>query len=159
MTTFGAVVAAQTARSIKAIDLVLQEIQGMVVAAGVQSAEEFRHSMATEEVHIFLQERLKALPQADAIALVDAGGGVVNSSRLWPDRVTDLFDGNHFTWLGGKNEPGAFIIVPAVSSRSSGIRSFFLARRISGPDGQFIGFVLGAIDSHYWEDVFGAVSL
>jgi PAS domain S-box-containing protein len=158
MTTLGTVVAAQTERSIKAIDLVLQEMQAMVLAAGVESSEQFRHSMATEEMHSFLQERLKALPQVDAIALVGADGGLVNSSRLWPVQATDFSDRDYFRSLQRNNEPGPFISVPAISS-SSGGWSFFLARRVNGLGGEFMGLILSAIDAHYWEDFFQAVSL
>src|SRR5882672_8148673 len=45
------VLAAQTARTFQAVDLVLREAQGLVQAAGVADPEQFRQRMATEEVH------------------------------------------------------------------------------------------------------------
>jgi hypothetical protein len=35
-------------------------------------------------VHRFLGDRLKNLPQADGIFLIDADGRAVNGSRTWP---------------------------------------------------------------------------
>ena len=48
MTTLGTVLAEQTGRSIQAIDLVLQQTQAMVHAAGADTAERFREVAATE---------------------------------------------------------------------------------------------------------------
>ena len=158
MTTLGTVLAEQTARSIQAIDLVLQETRATVLAAGVESAEQFRHSMATEEVHSALRERLKALPQADAIALVGADGKLVNSSRVWPVQAIDLSDRDYFTRLRLASEPGVFISAPVIS-RNSGNWSFFVARRVSGPSGELVGLVLSAVDIHYLEEFFRAISL
>src|SRR5580704_19245437 len=65
------VLAEQTARTIQAVDLVVQQTQAMVQAKGVRAPEQFREQLATEEVHVYLVSRLKNLPQADALALVD----------------------------------------------------------------------------------------
>jgi len=158
MTTFGVVLAEQTTRSMQAIDLVLQQTQAMVLAAGIDDPGQFRHAMATEEVHLFLRERLKALPQADAIALVGPDGELVNSSRVWPVQAIDLSDRDYFSRLRSDSDAGVFISAPAIS-RSTGIWSFFLARRIDGPRGELMGLVLCAIDVQYLEDFFRAISL
>jgi len=158
MTTLGTVLDEQTARSIEAIDVVLQQTREMVLAAGVDGPEQFRRSMASEEVHSFLRERLKTLPQADAIALVGADGKLVNSSRVWPVQAIDLSDRDYYRRLQLDSDPGVFISAPAIS-RASGIWSFFVARRVNGPSGELVGLALSAIDIHYLEDFFRAISL
>ncbi|MBV9686469.1 MAG: PAS domain S-box protein, partial [Alphaproteobacteria bacterium] len=157
-TTLGTVLAEQTARSIQAVDLVLQQTQAMLVAAGADTPERFREAAATQEVHSFLRDRWKALPQADAIALVGADGKLVNTSRNWPAQSIDLSDRDYVKWARQDNDAPIFISVPAVS-RSSGDWSFFLARRIDGASGELIGLVLSAIDIRYLEDFFRAISL
>jgi two-component system cell cycle sensor histidine kinase PleC len=158
MTTLGTVLAEQTARSIQAIDLVLQQSRAMVLAAGVDSPAQIRRSMASEDVHSFLVERLKALPQADATALVGADGRVVNSLGNWPVQAIDLFDRDYFNQLPADDNPDVLISTP-VNGKGSGNSSFFLARRIDGPGGELIGVILSAIDIRYFEDFFRAVSL
>jgi two-component system cell cycle sensor histidine kinase PleC len=158
MTTLGTVLAEQTTRSLQAIDLVLQQTQAMVLAAGGDTPERFREAAASEEVHSFLRDRWKALPQADAIALVGADGKLVNTSRTWPAQAIDLSDRDYFKWAQQGNGKPIFISVPAIS-RSSGDWSFFLARRIDDASGEFIGLVLSAIDIRYLEDFFRAISL
>ena len=157
MTILGAVLAEQTARSVQAIEIVMQQTQAMVLAAGVDSPEHFLRAMATEEVHSFLRERLEALPQTDALLLVAADGKLVNSSGLWPVQAFELPDRDYLRRLPLGSGPGVFINAPAIGG-SSGLWSFFLAHRVSGAGGERIGLVLSVIDIRYVEDFFLAVS-
>ena len=84
MTNLGIVLGEQTARSMQAVDLKLQETRAMALAAGADDPEQFARLMGTEEIHRYLGGELKMLPQADAIGLVSADGRLVNGSRFWP---------------------------------------------------------------------------
>jgi len=139
----------------QAVDLVLQETTAMVLAAGVHSPEQFRRLMGTEEVHRFLVDRLKVLPQADAIGLVNADGKLVNSSRFWPAPDFDVSDREYYKYLRQNDRPGTYISAPAVS-RFTGARVFFLTQRIDGPNG-FLGLVLSTIDVRYIEEFYRAI--
>jgi len=151
----GVVLAEQTARSMQAVDLVLQETTAMVLAAGVHSPEQFRRLMGTEEVHRFLVDRLKVLPQADAIGLVNADGKLVNSSRFWPAPDFDVSDREYYKYLRQNDRPGTYISAPAVS-RFTGARVFFLTQRIDGPNG-FLGLVLSTIEVRYFDEFCRAI--
>ena len=158
MSNLGIVLAEQMARSLRAVDLVLQETRGMVLAAGVESPEEFARAMASEGVHRFLADRLKLVPQADAVGLVSADGSLVNSSRAWPAPEIDLSDRDYYTHLRQHDDPGVYISVPVVS-RTTGAWSFFVARRVDGPGGVLLGLVVSAIDARYIEDFYRAITL
>jgi hypothetical protein len=99
LTNLGIVLAEQTARSMQAIDLVLQETRRMVVAVGVDSPDQFDRLMATEEVHRFLDDELRVVPQADAVALVSTGGKLINNSRFWPVPAADFSDRDYYEYL------------------------------------------------------------
>ena len=158
MSNLGIVLAEQMARSLRAVDLVLQETRGMVLAAGVESPEEFARAMASEGVHRFLADRLKLVPQADAVGLVSADGSLVNSSRAWPAPEIDLSDRDYYMHLRQHDDPGVYISVPVVS-RTTGAWSFFVARRVEGPGGVLLGLVVSAIDARYIEDFYRAITL
>jgi two-component system cell cycle sensor histidine kinase PleC len=158
MANLGIVLAEQTARSIEAVDLVLQEMQAMVLAAGVDSPEQFERSMGTEEVHHSLKDRLKLLPQADGVALISANGKLVNGSRVWPIPAIDVSDRDYFTYLQQHDFADVFISAPAIG-RVNGAWSFFLARRVDGPGGHLLGLVLCAIDIRYFEDFYRSITL
>jgi signal transduction histidine kinase len=153
----GVVLAEQTARSMQAVDLVLQETTAMVLAAVVHSPEKFQRLMGTEEVHRFLVDRLKVLPQADAVGLVNADGKLINSSRFWPAPDFDVSDREYYKYLRQNDRPGIYISAPAFS-RFTGARVFFLTQRIDGPNG-FLGLVLSTIDVRYIEEFYQAITM
>ena len=158
MTNLGIVLAEQTARSIQAVDLVVEEVKATVLHAGVDNPEQFARLMSTEEVHGLLADRLKDLPQASAIGVISADGKLINGSRLWPTTGIEVSDRDYYLHLRAEDDPGAFISAPAIN-RGHGKWSFFLARRISGPHGEFLGIVLGAIDPRYFEEFYQAITL
>jgi PAS domain S-box-containing protein len=147
----------QTARSIQAIDLVLQEVQAKVLAAGISNAGEFRRMMGTEAIHVFLFDRLKNLPQARAIGLVSSDGWLVNGSRLWPIPAVQLSDRDYYKHFREHDDHGLFISVPG-RELMSGRSTFFLGRRVNGPDGTFVGIVLALVDAQYFEEFYRAIS-
>jgi signal transduction histidine kinase len=154
----GVVLAEQTSRALQAVDLVVQETRDRVLATNVETPEQFRRLMAGEDTHHFLVDRLKNLPQAEAVILVGADGKLVNFSRTWPIPPLDLTDRDYYSHFRHEDDPGAFISEPA-KSRITGAWTIFLARRINGPGGAFLGSVVSAIKLRYFEDFYGAISL
>ena len=151
------VLAEQTARAIQAVDLVVQETRGMVRASGVTDADQFRLRMGTEEVHHFLLDRLHSLPQANSIALLDDAGMIINFSRAWPVPVINASDRDFYRYWREHSDPDAFIGGPVVN-KVSGARVIMLTRRISGPNGEFLGIVAGVAELRYFEDFYQAIS-
>jgi PAS domain S-box-containing protein len=151
------VLAEQTARAIQAVDLVVQETQGMILAAGVIDPHQFRLRLGTEEVHHFLLDRLHGLPQANSIALLDDTGKIVNFSRAWPVPVIDASDRDFYGYLREHNDPGTFIGVPVVN-KVSGAWVIMLTRRVSGPNGEFLGIAAGVVEARYFEDFYQAIT-
>jgi PAS domain S-box-containing protein len=147
----------QVARSFQAVDLVVRETQAMVSGTGVSDPEQFRTRMATEEVHRYLLDRLASLPQANAIALLDDTGKIVNSSRSWPVVQIDASDRDFYTYWRTHDDPRVFIGEPIVN-RNTGAWVILLTRRVSGPDGRFLGIAAAVIESKYLEDFYHTVA-
>jgi signal transduction histidine kinase len=158
MTNLGTVLVAQTSRTVQSVDLVLQEVQARVATLDPGSPEAFRAQFAGEPTRQFLAVLLRNLPQAETINLVDADGALLNWSRERPVEQFDDSIRDYFIWLRDHDEPAAFIGLP-VEGRVSGKRVLFIARRIAGPDGAFLGVVVGLIDTRYFEGFFGTISL
>src|SRR5438477_11715378 len=55
------------------------------------------------------------------------------------------------------DDHGLFISVPG-RELLSGRSTFFLGRRVNGPDGTFAGIVLALVDAQYFEDFYRAIS-
>jgi PAS domain S-box-containing protein len=151
------VLAAQAARTVQAVDLVVQETRGMVLGAGVTDPEEFRKFMATEGVHDFLIDRLRSLPQANSLALLDNTGRIINFSHTWPVPVIETSDRDFFSYLRDHDDPAPVIGLPVVN-RFTHQWVIMIARRIDGPRGEFLGLAVGVVEARYFEDFYQEVN-
>jgi PAS domain S-box-containing protein len=157
MTNLAVALAEQTARTVQAVDLVVEETRQMVLAAGVTDPDQFRRRMGTEEVYRFLLDRLHSLPQANSVALLDDAGKIVNFSLAWPVPAVDASDRDFYAYWREHNDPGAFIGGPVVTKVSSSW-VIMITRRVSGPRGEFLGIVAGVVQLRYFEDFYRVIS-
>jgi PAS domain S-box-containing protein len=147
----------QTSRSFQAIDLVLQEIQAMASAKDLANPDDFRDRLGSEEVHGFLIERLRSLPQAISVALVDDVGRITNFSRPWPIPVIDVSDREYFSYLRD-HQTAEMFIGPPIRSKLSGLSTLTIARRVSGHGGEFLGVVAAYVNTDYFEDFYASLT-
>jgi signal transduction histidine kinase len=151
------VLAEQTARAFQAVDLVLQETQTMVRAANVADPEHFARQVETEDVHRFLLDRLHSLPQADAVSLIDSTGRIVAFSRAWPTPTIDTSDRDFYAYWRDHADSHAFIGQP-VLNKVTGSWVITITRGIRGPNGEFLGIVLGVVEARYFEDLYQVIA-
>src|SRR5579872_4034438 len=83
LATLGAVLGEQTSRYMHVVDLLLSDVEAHTQQTATTPAT-FSARLADEATNHFLVERLRGLPEANGIFLVDAGGKLVNFSRTWP---------------------------------------------------------------------------
>lgn len=158
LTNLGVVLAKETSRSVQSVDLVQQEVQSHASALGLRSDAQFRQQLADETTQQFLISRQHNLPQADTIALVNADGTLLNWSRDGSVPSSDLSDRDYFQYLRSHNDPNAFISDPA-EGRITGKWIMFIARRINSPTGEFLGLVIGLIDTQYLAEFYKTISM
>jgi hypothetical protein len=91
LANLGIVLAEQTARSIQAIDLVLQETRKEVLATGIADPDQFKRALATHELYRFLHGRVPA----DMFRRRSTGGAMM---ICWPEpTVCDTENANQET--------------------------------------------------------------
>src|SRR6201999_1862564 len=100
----------------------------------------------------FLSERLKNLPQANGFTLIGMDGGLITTSHWGVRRDLNVSDREYFCHLvePGNSEP--FISGVVLSRMRSGVPTIFLARRITGAQGQLLGIIVVSIDVQYFAD-------
>jgi PAS domain S-box-containing protein len=150
-------VAEQTERTIQAVDLVVQETQAMMLAGSAGDPDEFRRYTAGEEVHKYLLDRLRSLPQASSIAVLDNTGTIVNFTRTWPVPPINASERVFFRHFRDRDDQGAFIDGP-FKDKYSGAWAIMVTRRVSGAHGELLGVVAGVIETPYFEDFYRAVA-
>ena len=144
----GTVLAEQTARYMQVADLVLRELQSRTAILAIATPEEFRARLAGTDTHELLRARLQNLPLANAFLLIDSQGNVLNTSRSYPAPHINSADRDFFQHFAAQDDQGAFFSEPLVS-RVTGRPTLYMARRINGPGGQFLGLAMSAIDLGY----------
>ena len=155
MNSMGVVLAEQTSRYVQVIDLTLREVQSRIATLNIATPGDFQRQLGTQEFHAYLVERSANVPQADAIVLNDANGLVMNWSRTWPVARVDSSDRDFYRYFKNHNDPDVFVGSPS-KNRGTGALSLFIARRINGPDGGFLGLVLAVVDIKYLSDFYQA---
>jgi signal transduction histidine kinase/CheY-like chemotaxis protein len=148
----------QTSHTLEAVDLVLDEARERILRLGLDTPEQFGRLLAGEEWHQFLADRLKNLPQADALVFVAEDGKLINSSRRRPIAASDLSDLGFVEYFRLHNEITSYFSRP-VKSRSNGPSRVFVARRINGPGGEYLGTVAATIQTDYLEAFYKAFTL
>ena len=142
------VLAEQTSRYIAIVDLVLQTVQARLHDLDMTSAEAFSAGLARPDTGAELPMRLQRIPGNNALLLIDTNGRLVGqfpagSAPLINAMASDFFQ--HFQ----VNADGGLFISRPVRVASTGAWKIILARRMSAPNGRFVGVIAIAIDAGY----------
>jgi len=157
MAKFAQVLAEQTSRTIQPVDLTLREMMGRLMNAPGADADTLRISQDAKAMFDLLVERLKSLPQVDALVVVGADGHVANFSRGFPPVPLDTSGRDYYRHLSTHDDHALFIGAPA-KSLFDGRWIVYLARRINDQRGQFAGIVMAIVKLSYLEDFYRAVT-
>src|SRR5262252_7186207 len=154
----GVAFAEQTQRTLQAVDLVLGEATARILPLGLATPEQFEQVLAGHEWHQFLIDRLKELPDADALVLAGADDKLVNTSRRRQGSAADLSDLGIAEYFRAHDEATNVFSRPD-RGRKAGAWKLFAARRINSPDGKYLGCVAAAIRTDYLEAFRKAATL
>src|ERR1700722_18334602 len=150
------VLAEQTARSVQSIDRILTDIQGEIGSLGIDTPDDFRPAVATEQMYHELTGRLAQLPEAVAIVLTGSDGQLLNSTRSWPQPSVNLSDRESFRHFAadGANE---LYVSTAQQSRVSGVSTIYFSRRIDGAHGGFLGVASVGVELTYFRHIYESI--
>jgi diguanylate cyclase (GGDEF)-like protein/PAS domain S-box-containing protein len=152
------VLAEQADRTFQALEVVQTSLIERSQALGVSSSDDYRREMSGYDVHVMLKDKIQSMPHVDAVGLIDAEGKLFNFSRYWPIPVFDVSDRDYFKRLKSDPQLTSFVSAPALS-RGAGTWTIFIARKFVGPNGEFLGLVVGAIELQYFENLFADIAL
>ena len=157
LTSLATVLAEGADRALQSIELVQDAVADDIMDPSVRTEADFVRRASTFAVHDRLKTRSAALPQANAVTVVDDRGRLLNFSRRWPIPDVDLSDRDYFKALADDPALGRFVSHP-VQNRGDGAWTIYVAHRVSSADGRFLGLVLGAVELSYFEKLFARVA-
>ena len=155
MRGLGIVLADQTSRYVQTLDLLLQQAQSDIQELGIRTPDEFRHLLQGGDIGRLVVARLVNPPQGPGIALFDAEGAPLNTSQPSPPTL-NIADDEYFQQL--RDYRHSDLVISEVSTRyGTGGKAFFIGRRISGPDGAFLGAIVTMVNIDGMYDFYHAI--
>jgi diguanylate cyclase (GGDEF)-like protein len=159
----GVVLAEQTARTLQSVDVVLQEVSDKLATGRVADLKSLHDVFGGPDFHAALAKRLIDLPQAEGFAIVDSTGHFVVASWQWPAPDYSLADQDYFRHFANAPDRNPYISDPDISGPGiglpSGVPTVSLVRRLTAPDGTFLGVVVSPILLGYFDAFFARTGL
>jgi diguanylate cyclase (GGDEF)-like protein len=144
-----AILAAQTAQSVKALDRALALLRQQLVDRN-QAPEQY--DIASLGPRRVLD--VERLPPGADFAIADAQGHVVEHSKSWPDAERDVSDREFFAaQRAGTTE---IYFSPAGTRADLDERKLFLSRRAESRQGEFLGVAVIRVNADYFKPAYGA---
>jgi diguanylate cyclase (GGDEF)-like protein len=145
-------------QQLEQLDLVQKGMVEYIQSAGITSRAALERHMSGRDVHQMLKARIEALPHVGSLSLNDSNGKLISSANTWPVAAVTIADRAYFQALKSTPELTTALSEP-VLNHVTGTWTTVLARRLNGPDGEFLGVVLGSIQLAQFEDFFTSLAL
>ena len=153
------VLAEQIDRSFQSMELIQNAVIERMKSLGIASPEDFERQMSGRDTYQQLKDQISGLPYVDALVLLDAEGNRINVSRAWPTKGFKASNKNLDFLEAFNSDPflTTFVGNP-IPNPITGTWVLNIARRFTGPNGEFLGVVLGVMTVQSFEQTFKAVA-
>ena len=144
----------QTEQNLDNIDLVLRGVQERL-----QNPYGSQFDLDSMPTHLLLSARVGSVRHISSLALIDADGYVVNTSREYPFKPIPVTDRVYFSHFANQSPSTGLFIDKPVRSRRDNTWHWHLSRALHGPDGKFRGVVVATVDVVQFEQLYNFVKL
>jgi diguanylate cyclase (GGDEF)-like protein len=140
---------ADISRNIEVYDLSLRAVAGNMLSPEIKD-------VSKPIRHLILFDRAATADHFGAIQVFDASGQLTGDASTLDPLPESRSDEEYFQVHRDRADAGLFISRPM---QHRGALAIVLSRRITGPDGSFLGVVAGSIHFSYFHDLFGRLNL
>lgn len=142
----------------KEFDIIHEELVAHIRSIGISSSDDFKKSMSTGDMHIFLKIQSRGPSDVAGINIYDSEGMLVNSSAR-PLPSISVADRAYFQALKSGPAP-APVLIELVKSRISGSGwTALISRKVTGQNDEFLGLVTRGIATASFETFFAPLAL
>ena len=114
--------------------------------------------MSGHDIHLMLKSKIEALSYVGGVNVFDAEGNLINASAGWPLPTVNVADRPYFKTFKSSPQSPEMLVEP-VYSRITGAWTTVIARKITGPKGEFLGAIGRGIEPVNFEKFFATVAL
>jgi len=139
-------------------EVIQEDLIAYMRSSGITSREDYKRRMSGQDIHLMLKAKLGALSYVGGVNIFDADGVLINASATWPVPEVRVADRSYFKVF--KSDPRSpDMLIEPVYSRITGLWTTVIARRMTGPNGEFLGTVGRGIEPANFEKFFASLAL
>ncbi|UZE49162.1 EAL domain-containing protein [Rhodopseudomonas sp. P2A-2r] len=140
------------------LERIEKDLSATMRIAGIDSPADFTRQMGSYETHLALKGKINR-KATGTINLIGADGWYLNWTSSWPAPKLNVSDRSYFQELT-KSLPGSDEeFVQGTVSRITGDWRLVFARRLNGPNGEFLGVVSRAMQPWQFVNFLASISL
>ena len=136
-------------------EVVQKDLIAFMRSSGIATTENYKRRMSSQEIHLMLKSKMDALSYVGGINVFDADGTLINTSAAWPVPPVSVADRAYFKTFKSDPQSPDMLIEP-VYSRITGVWTTVIARKITGPNGEFLGAIGRGIEPANFEKFFAS---
>ena len=140
------------------LEVVQRDLIAFMRDSAIATPENYRRRMSGADIHAMLKSKMDALSNVGSLNVFDADGVLINSSGAWPTPQASIADRDYFQIFKSSPYSPDMLVAPVVS-RVSGKWTTVIARKVTGPHGEFLGVVGRGIEPATFEKFFSTVAL
>jgi diguanylate cyclase (GGDEF)-like protein len=139
-------------------EFVQKDLIAYIRSSGIASSEDYKRLMSGQDIHMMLKSKIGAMSYVGSINLFDSDGVLINTSGSWPVAKVNAADRPYFkTFKSDPNSPE--LLLEPVHSRITGEWTTVLARKVTAPNGEFLGAIGRGIEPANFEKFFASLAL
>jgi diguanylate cyclase (GGDEF)-like protein/PAS domain S-box-containing protein len=138
--------------------VVQKDLIAFLRSSGIATSENYKRRMSGHDIHLMLKSKIDALSYVGGINVFDADGNLINASAAWPAPQVNSADRAFFRTFKSSPQSPEMLVEP-VYSRVTGAWTTVIARKITGPKGEFLGVIGRGIEPVNFEKFFATVAL
>jgi diguanylate cyclase (GGDEF)-like protein len=151
------VLAEQIDRSFQSMELLQNVVIERMQSLGIASAEDYERQMSGRDTYQHLKDQISGLPYVDALVLLDPEGKRINVSRAWPTPFFRLIDQDFLDAFKSDPHLTSFVGSP-IHNPITETWVLNVAHKFTGPNGEYLGVVLGVMTVQSFEQTFKAIA-
>ena len=138
--------------------VVQKDLIAFMRSSGIATPENYKRRMSGHDIHLMLKSKIEALSYVGGINVFDAEGNLINASATWPAPPVNSADRAFFRTFKSDPQSPEMLVEP-VYSRITGAWTTVIARKVTGPKGEFLGAIGRGIEPVNFEKFFATVAL
>jgi len=138
--------------------VVQKDLIAFMRSSGIATVENYKRRMSGYDIHLMLKSKIDALSYVGGVNVFDADGNLINASAAWPVPPVNSADRAFFRTFKSSAQSPEMLVEP-VHSRITGVWTTVIARKVTGPKGEFLGLIGRGIEPVNFEKFFATVAL